>query len=610
MNKNTYQSLLTLISNNHDEVCDRMLRANNIIYNKVHLLEEVIRKLLPAPDNTLVDCGNVDRVPPALDLRDEIPTQQHPPPSQKWYTVNRRGRIIPEHHEQFMIPLNNRFELLDTHNFVNGGENRYASKCHNIEFVEDTVLNAPMDHSIAHCVSRDFHCGAGFAKSLKSLYFGKSGMDILKSRERNVGDIAALPIEHGRFILNLITKELYHGKPTLGDIERSLWSLRSFCHEFEVYNVAMPLIACGLDKQKWSEVQKLLEKIFGDTYINIKIYTAKEKNLEWPLPGENFYSPPRPNSASRHNSKSRRKNERVKTPNRTLITSTPTVSTNLSNPTTSLVSDITVSDGDDKFETVDIDSDADVSATQGDESATQADVSATQGDESATPADESAIPANLEDDVRPDVSPTDVEDDVVPDAEQPVTPADVEDNVVSDGDTTVIRADEPVDDVREAPATSGDTPRRSPALAAPHGVESPQHGVSPEVQASGESCILTPASDANRHAPLIPFTSRSSTRSNETTTPRTLFLTQSSEDLLVQLELERDGQQQPKLPVTPLREQTIRELPVPQAATCHTPTLSTTQSNSSPALRRSSRVIKQSSKTENFQMSKLAKPVN
>ncbi|KAF4523831.1 hypothetical protein B566_EDAN008066 [Ephemera danica] len=349
---------------------------------------QIITTLLSAPDNTLESSGDVGCVPPVPDLRDYIPTKPSSPPTQKWCTVNRKGRIKPEQHEQFSIPLNNRFEPLDTFNFVSGSEIVYTSEYHNINFVDDMIMNASLDYSIAHCVSRDLHCGAGFANCLKSLYFGKSGMEILKSQERNVGEVSALPIEHGRFILSLVTKELYYGKPTLRNIELSLWSLKRFCHEFGVYNVAMPLIACGLDKQKWSKVQKLIEKIFGHSIINIKIYTGKERNLDWPLPGESIYSP------LRRKSPSRRKSNRVKTP-RSLISSTPSVSLTLSDLTTTSLSNITVSDDDDVL----------VDETDG----------------NGPDANEAATLAN-------------VEANVVPDGDDAATLANVEDDVVSDGD--------------------------------------------------------------------------------------------------------------------------------------------------------------------------------
>ncbi|KAF4529130.1 hypothetical protein B566_EDAN017633, partial [Ephemera danica] len=117
------------------------------------------------------------------------------------------------------------------------------------------------------------------------------------------------------------------------------------------------------------------------------------------------------------------------------------------------------------------------------------------GDEVAAPndktgdvapdSDEATIPADEENDVVPDgdeaAAPSDKTGEVAREADEAAILADVEDDVIPDGDEA---ADEADDNVGEASATTGDTRRLSPALAAPHGVESPQLCVSPEVKAS------------------------------------------------------------------------------------------------------------------------------
>lgn len=38
-----------------------------------------------------------------------------------------------------------------------------------------------------------------------------------------------------------------------------------------VNKIAMPKIGCGLDKQNWSDIKPLIEKVFGDTDIEIVV---------------------------------------------------------------------------------------------------------------------------------------------------------------------------------------------------------------------------------------------------------------------------------------------------------------------------------------------------
>jgi hypothetical protein len=55
------------------------------------------------------------------------------------------------------------------------------------------------------------------------------------------------------------------------------------CYKFGITKLAMTLIASGPDRKPWCTVQKLIEKVFGHSIVNIKIYTGDEDtNTEWP----------------------------------------------------------------------------------------------------------------------------------------------------------------------------------------------------------------------------------------------------------------------------------------------------------------------------------------
>ncbi|KAF4523931.1 hypothetical protein B566_EDAN011185 [Ephemera danica] len=207
-----FKSLCNLITSNHDEVCD-------------HAIEKIKNHVFTSRNDSSEKYDELLENRAQQQHQSSGESEQSAPPNQEWFTTNRKD-------------------------------------CYNIKFVDDNIINAPQEYSIAHCVSRDFHCGAGIAKVLRILY---GGIDILKSQNREIGQVAALPVEPERFILYMVTKEVYYGKPKLSDVERCLWALKFFCHEYGVRKLAIPLIACGLDKQPWLE-----------------IFTAKEKYSEWP----------------------------------------------------------------------------------------------------------------------------------------------------------------------------------------------------------------------------------------------------------------------------------------------------------------------------------------
>jgi hypothetical protein len=154
-----------------------------------------------------------------------------------------------------------------------------------LSYISGDLFDAPIEFSLAHCTSEDMHQGAGIVKQFNVKY---GGIDFLKAQNKKVGDIAVLPIDVNvnRYVINLITKKNYYDKPKLLDIERSLYALKQFCYNHGVYKIAMPLIACGLDKQCWEVVIKKVEKVFGHSIFEIIIYTKPEQyyinDSEWP----------------------------------------------------------------------------------------------------------------------------------------------------------------------------------------------------------------------------------------------------------------------------------------------------------------------------------------
>jgi hypothetical protein len=86
-------------------------------------------------------------------------------------------------------------------------------------FEEGNILNSSEDCSYyTHCVSSDMMLDAGVAKQFKTK-FGE--IEILKSQEKKVSEVACLPINRGEFVFNHITKYFYNDKPTVRDIELS-----------------------------------------------------------------------------------------------------------------------------------------------------------------------------------------------------------------------------------------------------------------------------------------------------------------------------------------------------------------------------------------------------
>jgi len=155
-----------------------------------------------------------------------------------------------------------------------------------IKEVKKDLFTVSDDYALAHCISADFALGAGIAKEFdrrfncrKRLFriFKESWIPMWdKTQERYRGDCIILGIgmpiaDEAPFIFNLVTKRNYWDKPILTTIKNALIQMKEQCELLNVHKVAMPRIGCGLDRQNWSDVKKLIEEAFGDTNIEILV---------------------------------------------------------------------------------------------------------------------------------------------------------------------------------------------------------------------------------------------------------------------------------------------------------------------------------------------------
>ncbi len=142
------------------------------------------------------------------------------------------------------------------------------------------LFTMPDDYALAHCISADFKLGAGIAKKIDELFdvrqklfnvFPESWIPRWdKTKERYRG--GCILFNHkDRIIFNLVTKRNYWDKPTLSTIKNALDWLSDFCYCYKIKKLAMPRIGCGLDRQNWSDVKALIEKVLADTDVEIVV---------------------------------------------------------------------------------------------------------------------------------------------------------------------------------------------------------------------------------------------------------------------------------------------------------------------------------------------------
>ena len=137
-----------------------------------------------------------------------------------------------------------------------------------IEYKKGDLFTAGPEYALAHCISSDIAMGAGIAVKFRDM--GVKDALLRMNRPAWNGNGSCIPVTvDNRKVYNLITKDRYWMKPTLDTMRTSLLDLKS--QLAEPY-LAMPLIGCGLDKLKWTDVSDIIKDVFADTNVHIIVY--------------------------------------------------------------------------------------------------------------------------------------------------------------------------------------------------------------------------------------------------------------------------------------------------------------------------------------------------
>ena len=137
------------------------------------------------------------------------------------------------------------------------------------------LFSVDNDYYLVHCISADFKLGAGIAKEFERRFNLREdllyalGEKWYKEYDNTTDGYVLL---HGKKrVIDLVTKTRYWHKPSIYTMECCLKKLRDGCMRDGIKKIAMPKIGCGLDKLKWDDVSALIQKIFADTDIEVKV---------------------------------------------------------------------------------------------------------------------------------------------------------------------------------------------------------------------------------------------------------------------------------------------------------------------------------------------------
>lgn len=125
------------------------------------------------------------------------------------------------------------------------------------------VFKYQKTHYLVHCISSDFKLGAGIATEFNARYN-------MRKKLLNTNQVGKYPncilIDN---VFNLVTKEYYYLKPSYLSLQRSLEMMKDSIVKNNIKFLAMPRIACGLDRLKWEDTKLIIESIFNDLEVEI-----------------------------------------------------------------------------------------------------------------------------------------------------------------------------------------------------------------------------------------------------------------------------------------------------------------------------------------------------
>ncbi len=146
-----------------------------------------------------------------------------------------------------------------------------------IKYIKGNLFTSK--NSLAHCVSCDFKMGAGIAKEFKKRWRDEIldiAYDSMECEEMPPGMCLTTPIDdEKRVVFNMITKRNYWQKPTYSDFEDALKDMFDQAKSWDAKVVSMPKIGCGLDKLKWSIIEKMILMHQGN--IEVEVYELPNK---------------------------------------------------------------------------------------------------------------------------------------------------------------------------------------------------------------------------------------------------------------------------------------------------------------------------------------------
>jgi len=134
------------------------------------------------------------------------------------------------------------------------------------------LFDAPLEYSLAHCVSQDLKMNQGVALMFRRKF---GNVEMLKCQHPQIHEVVYIRQED-RYILYMVTKTKYWQKSSLEDLFLTIQNLKAICTELGIEKLAIPRIGSGSDQLDWPTVRTMVRFLFKETNIEIRVYPQTE----------------------------------------------------------------------------------------------------------------------------------------------------------------------------------------------------------------------------------------------------------------------------------------------------------------------------------------------
>ena len=149
------------------------------------------------------------------------------------------------------------------------------------EIINKDLMTVESKYVICHCISADCAMGAGVVVPIKAKYTGvkEACLAFVKSLNGNaVGRAFRYNCDAG-VVYNLFSKSIVQHKAGSGvtveqyhkQLSDCLLDMKKQMLQNNESFLAMPKIACGLDRCVWADVERIIKNVFEDTDIEITV---------------------------------------------------------------------------------------------------------------------------------------------------------------------------------------------------------------------------------------------------------------------------------------------------------------------------------------------------